>query len=60
MSTIEETVDGVVAAPTWDDRVARLRQIPAWHVGLARVVLVNLLVSHHAGTVRHLYFSVVK
>jgi hypothetical protein len=31
MSTTEETVEHVVSAQTWDQRVARVRQIPARH-----------------------------
>ena len=31
MATIEQTVDFIVAASTWDERVARIRQIPQRH-----------------------------
>lgn len=31
MPTIEETINHIVNAPTWDQRVARVRQIPARH-----------------------------
>ncbi len=31
MTTIEETVQRIVNAPTWDQRIARVRQIPARH-----------------------------
>jgi hypothetical protein len=31
MSAIEDTINGIVSAKTWDQRVARVRQIPARH-----------------------------
>ncbi len=31
MTTIEETVQRIVNAPTWDQRIALVRQIPARH-----------------------------
>lgn len=31
MATIGQTIDYIVAAPTWDERVARVRQIPQRH-----------------------------
>jgi hypothetical protein len=31
VATIEQTVDFIVAASTWDERVARVRQIPQRH-----------------------------
>lgn len=31
MATIEQTIDYIVAARTWDQRVARIRQIPQRH-----------------------------
>lgn len=31
MATIEQTVGYIVAASTWDERVARVRQIPQRH-----------------------------
>src|SRR5579859_2627443 len=31
MASIEQTITNIVSAPTWDQRVARVRQIPALH-----------------------------
>lgn len=31
MTTIEETIQRIVSAPTWDQRITRVRQIPARH-----------------------------
>jgi len=31
MATIEDTVDLVIRAKNWDERIARLRQIPQRH-----------------------------
>jgi hypothetical protein len=31
MATTEETVEFIVSAATWDERVARMRQIPQRH-----------------------------
>jgi len=31
MPSIEQTIMNIVSAPTWDQRVARVRQIPALH-----------------------------
>src|ERR1022692_3414392 len=31
MATTEQTVDYIVAAPTWDERVARVRRVPQRH-----------------------------
>lgn len=62
MPTTDETIERIVSAPTWDDRIARIRQIPARHgtnehTGILAEVARQLYVPHLAPDYAYVHVS---